>query len=496
MLSSVLLQHLAPMNIIRVSGGGAVLKRFGRLFLGMSLIVSSLIDSAAFGQPDSSPVGNGAENSLSIDQVAACPPLDSFYIRASESPTSMEAELHWADLAADLMAEMSLCLRSSEYFALLGAAQLNSGQNPLAIESLERALLLDPDSGPAFVDYAQALFNAGQLFPAIEIGEALLARDNLPLGLRDEVERRNQDWFSRTKDHSLVLDLSGGYDNNLNGAPRSDQITLTLSGEPITLSLGDDYRSVAGFYGNLGVSSHYRRLSPTYQSHWANEVKGRLSGDERSDLVQFDSRYSFLRPSRERIWQVDGGLTHLLFGGSPLFSAAQFGGRYQSNLGATCDPAVGLQGQRQYFRQQASLDGLEGRLSVSLSCGLRGRGRDRSSLLSFEGGLVRNLAVKSSRPGGDRSGWQVSAQWQNESFLTQVSYAKIDDSRAYSPVLLDGASRWVRRNQVVFQYRRPVQVAGFKATGLLNFFHQGQESNIDLFGTDDTTIEIGLRFVF
>jgi hypothetical protein len=473
-----------------------VRKKFGSVVFGISLAVSFFIAPSAYGQSGSPSPGGGTENVFSVDQEATCPSLQAFYARAPESPNQADIELYWASLSSDLMALMPSCLRSSEYFALLGAAQLNSDQNMFAIESLERALLLDPDSGAARIDYAQALFNAGQLFPAIEIGEELLMRDNLPVGLREEVARRNRDWSARTKDHSLVIDLSGGYDNNLNGAPRSDQITLTLSGEPITLSLGNDYRSVAGFYTNLGVSSQYRRLTSSSQSHWTNEVKGRLSGDERSDLVQFDSRYTFLRPSRERSLQVDGGLTHLLFGGSPLFSAAQFSGRYQVNLATSCDPSVGLQGQRQYFRQQTSLDGVEGRLFIGLSCGSNGRVQEGGSVLSLEGGLVRNLAVKSARPGGDRSGWQLSAQWQNDSFLAQISHVGIDDSRAYSSVLADGARRWVRRSQLFFQYRRPIQLAGVKATALFNFFHQEQESNINLFETDDTTIEFGLRLGF
>ena len=48
-----------------------------------------------------------------------------------------------------------------------GAAQLNNGKVAEAAESLERALLLEPDNGAAQVDYAQVLYLQGDLFSAL-----------------------------------------------------------------------------------------------------------------------------------------------------------------------------------------------------------------------------------------------------------------------------------------------------------------------------------------
>ena len=74
-------------------------------------------------------------------------------------------------MAATLADIQASCLRSSEYYALLGAAQLNSAQLESASESLERALLLDPNNGAAQIDFASALFASGQLFPALQLNE-------------------------------------------------------------------------------------------------------------------------------------------------------------------------------------------------------------------------------------------------------------------------------------------------------------------------------------
>ncbi len=201
----------------------------------------------------------------------------------------------------------------------------------LPLESLERSLLLDPSNGAAQIDYAEALYAAGQLFPALQLNETLLARDDIPADLRERLNERQTAWRSNTKQHFLQLDLLAGYDNNLNGAPGADQITLTLSGEPVLLSLNTDLQQQEGAFSNARLSSRQLTLSANGQSSWTNEVRGRVSQDTRSDLLQFDSRYSLIKPTRRRTLQWDAGVSSLFFGGSALYSAAQTRLRYQPN---------------------------------------------------------------------------------------------------------------------------------------------------------------------
>jgi tetratricopeptide (TPR) repeat protein len=103
----------------------------------------------------------------------------------------------------------SRCLRSSEYYALLGAAQLNAGALDLAAEALERALLLDADNGAAQIDYAEVLLRQGQLFPALQLNAVLEAREDLPEELRQSVVQRGTQWRGLTKQNSVQLDASG-----------------------------------------------------------------------------------------------------------------------------------------------------------------------------------------------------------------------------------------------------------------------------------------------
>jgi hypothetical protein len=78
----------------------------------------------------------------------------------------------------------------------------------------------------------------------------------------------------------------------------------------------------------------------------------------------------------------------------------------------------------------------------------------------------------------------------------QVSRTILEDDRGYSPILVSGANRWVRRDQVVLQHRRPFEVGQTAAALIINFSHQNQSSNIQLFGTRDTNLEIGLSLAF
>ena len=413
---------------------------------------------------------------------ADCPDLRSYY---------PGADVNWSSLSQQLEPMSAECLDSSEFYALLGAAKLNSGNISDAFESLERALLLEPENGAAQMDYAQALYLQGQLFSALEINDALLRREDLPSNLQAILLQRQQSWQALTFDTSVQLDLLAGYDNNLNGAPAPSQLTLTLSGEPIALLLNEEFRPKSGPYMNFRLGGSYRQLRPDYQHNWRAEVRGRLSEDSESDLLQFDSRYAFIRPGRRQSWQVSTGIGHLQFGGSSLYTGLDVSARYQRASNLSCKPYYQMATQYQFFHNQRQYNALESKAGIGLNC-------PRSSSwgnhqFSTELSILSNAAEDSERPGGDRDGWQASIDWQIDlpfgDFRSQLGYTRLKDVDGYSPLLAGGAQRWLRRSYVLLQYRRPL----FEGTTLLvNMFHQDQRSNLELFQSVDSTIEIGI----
>ena len=102
-----------------------------------------------------------------------CPDLGDFYQMLDDSPASAQAQL---------IALLDQCSQSSAYFALLGASQLATGDLFQALENLELALLIDPKNGAASVDYAEVLYQQGQVLSALEINEQLIARERSARG--------------------------------------------------------------------------------------------------------------------------------------------------------------------------------------------------------------------------------------------------------------------------------------------------------------------------
>ena len=419
----------------------------------------------------------------------ACPDLSGFYGDTQ----------NWPQLERQLAQIKLQCLQSSEFFALHGAAQLNSGLVAESVESLERSLLLDPNNGAAQIDYGQALFQQGQLFMALEINQRLLAREDLPESLAPSLQDRQDQWKSLTRQKSFQLDTLAGYDNNLNGAPDPDQVTLTLSGENIPLTLNSDFSPVGGAYVNLRLGGRYRALAPSHQHNWAAEVRARTSEDADSNLVQLTSRYGFVKPSQSHSWQVNGGISHLNFGGKALFTGFETSARYAVSSNKVCRPFYDLALQYQLYQEQDFLNGLESRASAGLNCPLGERfvGNQR---LSVEIGLLNNQATRAARLGGNRMGWQFRADWQIQAaggvIRALVNHTQLNDNEGYSPLLANNAERELDRSYVLLQYRRTISPLGDNASLLVNFYRQTQNSNIEFFRTDNTSAEIGLSWSF
>lgn len=420
---------------------------------------------------------------------ATCPDLTLYY---------PGGEADWPALEQQLAVLMPACLQNAEFFALYGAAQLNSGQVVDAIEALERALLLDPDQGAAQIDYAQALYLQGQLFSALELNTRLLERQDLPADLQPLLQQRQNSWQALTRQRSVQLDLLVGYDENLNGAPDPSRITLTLSGEPVLLTLNSDSQPVSGPYLNARLSARFLQLAPRYQQNWTAEVRGRISEDSDSDLIQLHGGYSFIRPGRDSSWQLNAGMNNLFFGGKALYTATEASARYQPRSRrvdrlpgrAACNLHYNFAAQHQFYHDQSQLNALEAKASAGVNCPL---GSSGNQFFGAELGLLANQALKSTRLGGDRRGWQATVNWQyvgpSGVYRAQLNHTQLNDRSGYSPLLANGAKRNLGSSYVLLQYRRQL---GTNTTLLINLYHQRQRSNIELFRTVNSTFEVGL----
>jgi len=420
--------------------------------------------------------------------VQACPDLQQFYLVGQDADSQ-------ADLAAQLAPLMGECLQSSEFFALYGAAQMDAGDLAGALETLERSLLLDATNGAAQIDYAQALYLRGQLFSALDLNQQVLARQDLPPDIEALLRQRDELWRAQTRHVGFQLDALAGYDDNLNGAPDPSQITLTLSGEPVILTLNPEFQAISGPYLNLRAGGSYQQLAPDHQHNARLELRGRISEDGSSDLLQLQSRYDFLKQRRNNSWLASAAMGHLFFGGKALYSTADTSLRYQMRVSDTCNRRYDLALQHQHFHGQRDLNSLESKLAAGVDCQVDIGGQQTA--LGLEASLLNNTALNSGRPGGDRKGWQLALDWQlplaHGLLRSQLNHTRLRDKQGYSPLLDNGADRWLERSYLLVQYQQPLQPG---LVFLANFYHQHQRSNIDIFDTLDSSLEIGLSFLF
>ena len=433
-------------------------------------------------------------SSWSTEVSAICPDLSQFYTNNNGSPRD---GLDWERIHSRLTEIFDQCLRSSEYFALYGAAQLNTDRLSDSMESLERSLLLDPDNGAALIDYAEALLRDGQLFAAIEANAILLMRDDVPDELSLQINQRQQDWSALIRQTNWQLDLLGGFDNNLNGAPDEELITLTLSGEPIFLRLNEAYRAIGGAFLNANLLVRHQRLTPESQHSFLGQLRGRLSKDNASDVLQVAGRYNRVLSGRENNVQWGVGLNHLLFTGRPLFTGTD--ARYSHQLGriGKCRRLATGALQHQIWHEQRRLDGLEIKTGIGASCPLSGSSAQQ---ISLEGSILHNAELNGSRLGGNRSGFQLTALWQaplsQGTLSAQFNHTRLLDDRGFSPLIESNARRAVERSSVFVQYQRDIEWPGNSVQFLVRLYHQDQNSNVGLFETEDTSFELGVSWRF
>src|SRR5690554_2981951 len=427
--------------------------------------------------------------SQAVSAQLTCPDMADYYPSDDEVAS-------WVSVEEQLRPLMTACLQNAEYFALLGAALTQIGRLPDALEALERALLLEPGYGAAQIDYAQALYLQGQLFSALAINRHLLTRADLPGELRSALQQRQQEWQSQTRQLSVQADVLGGYNTNLNGAPAPGEITLTLSGENIILPVAEDYRPVSGAYSNIRLGARYRQLAPQHQHNVLVELRGRVSENRDSDLLQFDTRYAFIKPDSNNSWQASAGQSHLFFGGNPLYTATEVGGRYvptgDTPIVANCVSHLTGATQHQLFHNQSRLNAVETKVGTGLICPWNNNGRVHQ--LGVDLSALINTPLHSDRVGDSRQGWQIAMEWildlpaRRGQLAAQVSHTEMFDAKGYNAVLSDGVEREIRRSYVFLQYRREISP---RTMLLLNVYRQYQSSNLALFRTGDSAFEAG-----
>ena len=398
----------------------------------------------------------------------------------------------WKQLLDDWLPQQNNCLRSSQYFSLIGAAQLNLGQYGDAQLALERALLIDADNGSAVLDYSQVLFNKGQLFAAIDLNQQLQQRADLPDHLPALLKARALKWESLTRRHTTQLSISSGYNSNLNSAPDLETLAVTLGSESGRLALSDRSREISGHQANMVLAQGYEWLSAERQQQLLLTLDGRYSQDTESDQQRITGQYISRTQQAYGDVEWDTRINYVNFGSKALYSDTEIGGRFEWKklTNQHCSPLIKGRITHRHFYQDDNNDGILLALGTGLNCYFEG------GILSANIEQVENIALKQ-RAGDNRHTTRFDLQWQQPllqglfSSYLQFDYSR--DSAGYSPLLNNNEKRYILFTRLQLHYRQPIRkdLAWTLAANITE-----QRSNQKLFEQRSQRLDFGLEWRF
>jgi hypothetical protein len=458
----------------------------------------------------------------------------------SPAPCSLQAHYPLPAARADLQvlaerqrdaAEERGCLKDPYFHAWRGATLLALGHPAEAVESLERALLENPDLSGAELDLAQALAEQGDRASARAILQALRERPDLPPVVAGTIERNlkvlarppyfdvdvalaSAGWHSRWQLSSLA-----GIDSNLNNAPASSDITLTFPEGDITLPLDPTSQPRRGTA--VLTAAQWQGLRPHGDSLWVlqADLRARDAAQEDVRYQQVDVAAAWLQaPAAPRQWVARVASSHLRYGGISLLHTDRASLQYQwpaiGSIGRSdrwpqaigaCRPTASGELEFRRYPSSQGLNGLYEGGAVGVLCRGAGReaiaGADASAaapLPAFYGLQVRvgdEHPYDEARPGGTYRRTELRAQWEGP-FLErgrvglQWTSTRQSDSQPYS-ALLGNLPRRTVRHLIEAEASWPL----YRGLSLVaNAQAALQQSNLPVFASRQRSFYLGLRW--
>jgi len=371
----------------------------------------------------------------------------------------------------------SSCHKSPEQQVEI-AADLNAMQlYAKAADMIERLLMQYPKTQGAAEQYQKAL--------------AGMESQNTKLNNEQPLKQQNT-WQINT-----ALQMRTGYSNNLNQAPSSSTIQLTLPNGPISLNLLPQFQQRGGVGGDSLLSSA-ATLSIANNKQW--QLKGDLYVKETGSGNYADYQAANLQSLLLK-HHDNGSETGLVLGfnsqhynvNTYLF-ASQILLRHTGTSILNCKPQTGVDLLWQRQQDNPLLDSHYTGLMIGALCDTQlgfyninlGAGWDWAS---------------SERPGGDqfRGKLDIIGVWNTPMIIKTsfikgtVSYQESLDRQSYSQWLNYGATRQLNRLGVGVDYDWPLEVIIHNWRGVAAVKWQNQDSNINLFTMNTLEGWLGVR---
>lgn len=437
---------------------------------------------------------------LGFGNAWACP--SSFSQEISRRPEELAAEL---ERLAILQNE---CISRADYHAFRGQLLLKNRRPGEALESLERALLINPDQPGVQLDFATALAETGDMGAARALAEQLLARDDVPGVLRQTLQGLKNTSSSPTPLSQDGWQMQGyvqtlmGFESNLNSAPYVSTINLTLPNGNIPLSLDASSQPQAGasllYAGQL---AGLRLIGDRVLSLGAEWRERQTSASLGLGYRQQELTASY-RPISPAGWYQRLSYSHFDFEGATRFDNLKASAWRESgptSLTKDCRYRAGLEVEYREFR----LDELEkGRYFGGVAALLCVVSVDQLQWSIHSG---RDAATNEGRAGGDQRRREVRVQWQRNLdwgwFGVEWGALQMRDDVPYSALLGGEIRSMLRKNlKLSLSYPLPAVLPGLPLGGRLSLLAavevMNQGSSIELFKLRNHTVNGGLRYEF
>ena len=404
-----------------------------------------------------------------------------------------------------LDAAASECARNAPYHAWRGAVLLAQNAPADAAETLERALLLDPDLPGAQLDYAQALIAMGDTASAVGLLRQLQNRNDLPLYLRPLLDNELTALNPQAWRHRWTLSSAFGIDSNLNNAPAASQLTLTFPQGDITLPLAQSYQPHGGAAWLNHVQWVGARAAGEHLWLATAEVRARATADNAATgYVQSDFSVAWLQaPAAPAQWIGRAAMGRVDFGGQHLLDDFRVSALRQWRLD-TCSAGLGMEAEQRHYPSGPELDGIYTGTLLTLQCNAlpdstaapKGWSQQYWNVQMRTG---RDHARHADRPGGryHRTEWraQWGAQFGAVQLAAEYGYTRQNDQQGYSPLLVSNLARRTDRHGVrlMLSYPLPVDTWG-GAEAFVALDANAQASNIPAFASRQRALSAGLRW--
>ncbi|WP_067223354.1 tetratricopeptide repeat protein [Marinomonas gallaica] len=430
------------------------------------VITMGLLSSSSIAQPDS-------------DNTSEC-------IVPSNLSTTL-AKSDWKKLHDFLYPQFENCLDRSDYFALYGASLLYLGDTNTAIEMLERALLIDPYNGSAKVDYAQALYQSGELISALQTNGELLQETSIPPALYTALQRRQDQWEQQKNLWRSQFSYLYGHSSNLNNATYIENYEQTYQGYNIIRPILGSSRPQSGGYHNFRFTAQYFTLLAEGISLLTISSQSRKSKIDSVDTDAFSMYYGKNIEGRtlNHRWQI--GLEHVRLGDEGLYSS------FEGNYTLTPRDSVShvkFELGHTHFNGDHSLDDISFSIKpgVTYSIGTHQLGAEIS--------LGLNASLEE-RAGGNRTIKKAAIFYDlpvlNGRLMSKFSVTATRDREGFSPALANNETRNTDYWSAELQYIYPISE---NFTIQSSYYYRDQDSNIEIFKTKNESIDFGFNYRF